>query len=1018
VKTHQTARQENLPVSFALHLLGPPKILLDGAELRFPRRKVLALLAYLAVTGQSHSRDELTFLLYPKQDRSQAQSNFRSILSYLHKAIGEEWLVADRSRIALSAAEDIWIDVQEFRRLLNRDRNPDTGAEETAEETLLSNAARLYRGKFLESFYLKDSPPFEEWQSFQQEDFQEGFAFTQRRLLEIYSARGEIDLSLEFGRRLLQLDNLDEAVHRRMMKLYHLAGRRSAALRQYDSCRKLLARELGEAPDEETDKLFEAIQSRRKAPGTEADLETQRLNDDLIPANLPAYLAPFVGREREIADVANLLLQQEVRMLTLTGAGGTGKTRLAVRAAAELRGRFEHGVFFIDLSPLREPAQVIPAVASTLDVRETQGQNRPIVEILKHHLGNKRLLMLLDTFEHLKEAAVEVQGILDACPGCKVLATSREVLPISGKWDYPVPPLSLPEPGAENSTERLACSEAVRLLEARAAAVRPDFQISLENAPAIAEICRRLDGLPLAIELAASRMRILSVQDLVQRLADRFKVLKDGGSGLPARQQTLRRTIDWSYQLLSNKEKRLFVRLGVFSGGCNLEAAEAVCAEPVGETDVDVLAGLISLADKSLVLREEADGETRIRMLDTILGYARLRLGESLEAETVRQIHALFYLKLAETAEPELHGPDQMLWLERLEREHRNLQEALSWFLSTAKVEEALRLGVALTWFWTRYGHTSEGAESFEQAIGLAGADLDPATRARALHALGWLVFLQGYWSRGRLLYLESLELFRSLGDRQGEGMALADLGVAERWLGEVEAGTRHVEEAVRIAREQGEPLRLAITLIWAYSTTGGQFTGEAPEAELKEAWELSRKVGDLWCMAHSHQGLGDLLGERGEYLKARWHHTAALKAFRKLKDRWLIAWTLQGLGRVSYLAGEYRHAQHYFRKGVQLFDALGDRGGVAIGLGALGMVFRALGQHLRAACILGASLSIQDDLIGREATSRIKPNPELLAAQEEYQAEHPTEWAQGVDMDYQQAIEYARRFSSGGSHL
>jgi DNA-binding SARP family transcriptional activator len=326
VKSHQKLRQENHPVRLALQLLGPPKILLDGTALNLARRKVVALLAYLAVTGQSHSRDELTFLLYPKQDRSHAQSNFRSILSYLHKALGAGWLAVDRSRIALSATEGMWIDTQEFRRLLHSSQNPEAREKEITDEDLLNDAARLYRGRFLEGFYLKDSPSFEEWQFFQQEDFQESFAFTQRRLLEIHSARGEFDLALEFGRRLLKLDDLDETVHRCMMKLYHLDGRRSAALRQYESCRKLLSKELGEPPDEETERLFEAIQSRRKVPGAVADLDARRLSDDLIPTNLPAYLAPFVGREREIAEVANLLLRQEVRVLSLLGSGGSGQT--------------------------------------------------------------------------------------------------------------------------------------------------------------------------------------------------------------------------------------------------------------------------------------------------------------------------------------------------------------------------------------------------------------------------------------------------------------------------------------------------------------------------------------------------------------------------------------------------------------------------------------------------------------------------------------------------------------------
>jgi len=1000
----------------SLQLLGPPRIVLDGSEIRFSRRKVLALAAYLAQSGQSHSRDELTFLLYPKQARSQAQSNFRAILSYLHKVLDSKWLVVDRSRVTLATTQHVWIDTHEFLRLLQDAQHPDAGANVQHEEQLLCDAARLYRGTFLEGFYLKDSPRFEDWLLFQQEDFQERYAFIQRRLLAIHISRGEFELALEFGRRLLRLDHLDEAVHRSMMKLYHLVGRSSAALRQYESCRNLLAEELGEAPEEETERLYAAIQCRREVPGREADQALRQFSDHMIPSNLPVDLAPFIGRKREIEEIINLLLQPEVRILTLTGTGGVGKTRLAFRVAAELRGRFEDGVFFTDLSPLGKPAEVIPAIAGKMDVRVTRGQHESLTEVLKHYLREKRVLMLLDTFEHLRESAFEVQDILDACPGCKVLVTSREVLPISGRWDYPVLPLSLPESGDEFSTERLARSESVRLLEARASAIRPDFQITTENAPAIAEICKRLDGLPLAIELAASRLRILSVQDLADRLADRINVLKYDHGGLPPRQHTMRRTIDWSYQLLSSAEKRLFTRLSVFRGGCNLEAAEEVCAELIGKPAEDVVPGLISLAEKSLVLRDEVDGETRIRMLDTILEYAGLQLRDFPEAEQIRERHALYFLDFAEKAEPHLHGPHQLEWLERLERERGNLQKASSWFLSSARAGESLRLGAALVWFWTRMGHFSEGSEQLDRALRLAGAGFDSASRADALHAVGWLLFAQGYWLRAQRCYREGLALFRSIGDRWGEGRVLSDLGLSERWLGNVENGTRHVEQAVKIAREQNDPARLARSLIWAYSTTGGQFSGEAPEAELREAWELSHSLGDLWCMAHAHQGLGDLFGARGEYVRARRHYAEALKGFRSLKDRWLTAWTFQGIGQTSYRAGDYRRAEYNLRKSLELFDLLGDRGGVIIALGTLGMVLHAGDQHQRAACILGAAARIERDLLGAKSVRRTESNVELSGMQEQYKAEREDAWARGQAMRYEQAIRYARQFPRGTS--
>ena len=407
---------------------------------------------------------------------------------------------------------------------------------------------------------------------------------------------------------------------------------------------------------------------------------------DNLPNNLSSQPTSLIGREKDLADVLDILAGEDTRILTLTGTGGTGKTRLAQQAAAELIDSFEHGVFFVDLAAVREPAQVVPAIAGTLDVRETMGEARPLFEILKDYLKNRQMLLLLDNFEHLLPAAELVAELLVSCPRLEFLVISREPIHLQGEQEITVSPLSLPPPG--RSAERLRRYDSVRLFIERAVSVRLDFALTDENALTISEICVRLDGLPLAIELAASRLKVLSLQELLKRLASRLKILKGGPRDLPARQQTLRSTIDWSYNLLDENEKKLFARLSVFIAHCSLEAAERVCSDAEGESEPDVLDGLASLVDKSLLRRYEVDGETRFWMLETIREYCQMRLKESIEWETVRQRHASYFLELAEQASPRLHGPDQMAWLLRLERENNNLMQALAWFLDNEMAGE------------------------------------------------------------------------------------------------------------------------------------------------------------------------------------------------------------------------------------------------------------------------------------------------------------------------------------------
>jgi predicted ATPase len=407
--------------------------------------------------------------------------------------------------------------------------------------------------------------------------------------------------------------------------------------------------------------------------------------------NLPLQPTPLIGREKEVSEVCNLVRSDETRLLTLTGPGGTGKTRLALQAAADLLEDFTGGTFFAQLATLTEAALFLPAVAETLGVREIGEQ--PLDESLKDYLGERRLLLLLDNFEQVLEAAPTVTELLAAAPELKVLATSRTSLRLYGEHEYPVPPLTLPDLERPPPLERLTQYEAVGLFVERARAIKPDFKVTNESAPAVAEICVRLDGLPLAIELAAARIKMLPPKAMLQRLTSRLKLLTGGARDLPERQRTLRATIEWSHALLDDSEHLLFGRLAVFSGGRTLEAIEAIC-DAEGDLPMDAFEGVSSLVDKSLLRQEEGpDGEPRFVMLETIHEFAREKLEKSAEAEQIKRVHAEYFLNLAEVAFPELRGPDQLEWLERLEAEHDNMSAALSWALGRKEAEVALRLG-------------------------------------------------------------------------------------------------------------------------------------------------------------------------------------------------------------------------------------------------------------------------------------------------------------------------------------
>jgi len=601
---------------------------------------------------------------------------------------------------------------------------------------------------------------------------------------------------------------------------------------------------------------------------------------DARPNNLPLQLTSFVGREEEMAEVRGLLGRS--RLLTLTGAGGTGKTRLALQVAAEILTEFRDGAFFVDLSSVHDHALVPSAVAVALGVPEVPG--RSILEAVQDHLRDKDLLLVVDNFEQVAEAGPVIEDLLSAAPKLKVLVTSRVVLSVRGEHEYGVPPLHPPDPKRRPDVPTLQRVEAVRLFTDRALAASPRFRLTEENAPAVAEITARLDGLPLAIELAATRTKVLTPQQILPRLEQRLSILTTGARTLPERQRTLRGAIAWSHDLLDPAERALFGRLSVFTGGWTLEAAEAVC-EPDG-LGLELLEGLTSLVDQSLVRRTEpAEDGSRFSMLETIREFGLEQLGASGDLDPVRRRHAEHFLDLAVEAEPHLTADDQGQWLDRCDREHPNIRAALRWAIEAGESDRAQESAGALWRFWQQRGHLAEGQRWLEEILAmpsgqgptparakaLIGAggiawwqrdreaaggfyegalaierELgDPARIAEALYNLAFVVAGEDIGSAARLLD-ESLDLFRREGDERGVAQVLAMLVIRDADAGEWASVTARMEETVAIWRRVGDRLHLAFDLVWLASARGRLGHREAARSAALEALEIFREVDNL----------------------------------------------------------------------------------------------------------------------------------------------------------------------------
>jgi predicted ATPase/DNA-binding CsgD family transcriptional regulator len=986
--------------------VGPRSLAGDAWRLK----KAASLIKLLTLSpGHRLPRERVMELLWPGSGNSAASNNLRQTLYTARKALGtggSGYLVSGEGSLQLCPEGELWVDAEVFEEAaLAARRSHDPAAYRLAVD--------LYAGELL------PEDRYEDWTEDRRAHLRRLYLDLLIELAGLYEERGEHDPAAEALQRVVTQESANEEAHADLMRLYAISDRQGDALAQYERLGEVLSRQLDAEPSAETRQLREDIAAGRFRP-VRHTVSTMEETSGTEGHNLPASLTSFVGRERELLEVKRMLSM--TRLLTLTGPGGSGKTRLALEAAADLIGAYPDGVWLVDLAPLSEPGMLVEEVAGVLGVPERPGET--LLDALVDALRSDQMLLVLDNCEHLVDAVARlVEDLLRSCPNLRLLATSREALGVTAEVNQPVPPLSLPDPGRQMTVEELEGYGSARLFLERALHRPSEFALTPENAGAVAEVCRQLEGIPLAIELAAARVGVLAVEQISERLSDSLGLLTGGGRTLTSRQRTLRGSLDWSYALLGEPERKLFGRLAVFAGGWSPEAAETVCSED-GKGQDDVLGLLSELVDKSLVMvGATANGATRYRMLEPIRQYAREKLEEYGEAQSAQGRHAAFFLDLAEEAEAELAGPRSGPWVELLNEEHDNLRAALSWVLRRRETELGQRFGAALWRFWVAEGYLSEGRRWLERI--LAGGDAAPE-RVRALEGMGWLTQHQGNIEAAKPAYEEMLTLSRELGDGGNVATALNSLGTLAVSTGDNERAKRYLEENLSVLQQLDEEKNAAMTLnrYHAFNLLGilALNVDDDPAratALWKESLALAREAGDALRIGMALCNLGYAAALQGDNKRATVLCEETLAFAREHEDAGeeIVAETLVNLGLASLGQGEYERAISSFDEALALSQSAGRRASLINALEGMASLAGVRGKAPLAARLWGAAEA------AREATGIALPpgdralhEPRLASARSRL---GETEWeealTEGRAMSLEEVAEYVLSRAQAG---
>jgi predicted ATPase/DNA-binding SARP family transcriptional activator len=909
----------------SLGVLGPLQVLIDDTPIvTFESDKACALLVYLAVEAdRPHRRESLVGLLWPECPEQVARHNLRQALFKLRLAIGDQtasppYLLISREAIQFNRASDSSLDLARFYTILQackQDRS--RGSEDPSiRAARLEELVRLYRGEFLHGFFLEDSAEFEQWALVQRESLHQHALDAHSDLADYYERHGDFQAARRHALRQLELDPWREEAHCQVMRALALDGQRSAALAQYETCRRVLAEELGVEPSAKTRELVEQIRTGklREKEGPPSSGPTAPIH------NLPVSLTSFHGREQELIDLDGVLADPECRCISLVGPGGIGKTRLALQAAEQHPAGFSHGVAFTPLASVGSVEAAIPAMAGAIRL-SFYGPSDPRDQLL-NALRDKQMLLILDNVEQLlgegplQASFVElVVEILQRAPGVKLLVTSREALNLQGEWVFEVGGLAFPE---TEQTERSDEYAAVALFIQRARRASPGFASNEADLAAIAQLCRLVEGMPLAIELAATWLRVLSPAEIAEEIEASLDFLSASVRDLPERHRSMRVVFDQTWQRLSAREREVLSQLSVFRGGFTRQAAEQVAG-----ASLPVLSTLVNRT----LLRRAAAG--RYELHELVRQYSAMHLVADPEAHAAAQKrHYACFLALAEAAEQALKGRDQSEWLGRLEQEHDNLRAALEWALESDQPapdgeELALRLSGALRWFWRMRGHFHEGRSWLTKSLQQRP---EKRTTARAAALLGKSLLTNALGDLGAacLPAEESAAIYRELGDPHGLAEALEFIGSTLVWEGEASLGRARLEEALALCRKAGDQWGEALALYRLGGSLADYAGDPTGRAMLEECASILEDVGEKYVLTSVLIALGILDVGFGEYAAARARFEHGLAMAREIEHPWGMADALTNLGCVYRILGEYSAAQSHLEKSLQVYQAHG----------------------------------------------------------------------------------------------
>ncbi len=923
------------PAALSLALLGVPLLSRAGEPVLFTRRKSFALLAYLALEPGMHGRDSLSAFLWPERDQVRARSNLRRSLFELEHELGQELFRTAGDQVSLDAGA-LRIDAAEFLGLVGpcECHVPELACARC--ESSLTAALRLWRGGFMEGFFLPDSRGFDDWQFEKAGRLRDARVSALRRLALRFAGTARTREAAALASDWINAAPFDEEARRFQIGVLLELGNEDQARERYRTWEALVREELGREPAESTKILIEPS------------------GEDSPPEDPEHRL---VGRERELAAIGAALRSGADRLHSITGPGGVGKTSVA-RALLRLeRGAFPGGAWFVDLSALRDKDRLPYAVAASIGLGEREESPAALSDRIEARLGRGRSLVVLDNLEQMPDAARAVAWLLAASARLTLLCTSRVALGLGGERNHALEPLATPPEGASLRSASRTAWPALELFLLRAEKVASGGFVEGPGLEDCARLCARLDGLPLALELAAAALGVLEPAELLARMDRKLDLADAAGRTRPPRHRSLRAVIAWSHELLPPSARALFSALAVFPDGFDVEAAEAV--RPGAG---DALADLEILVAANLLRKSRAGTKGRLAFLESIRDFALELFEARPDAPEIRRRHALHFLERAERGSSALRGPCQTAALAALMPEEANFEAALDFLAGRDGSDDALRLCAALEWYWYRSGQFASGQRSLEKALA-AGRKAPGPLRGACLRALGWLRFTQGAWREARGFYLEALALLEAGPASLDLVRCLADLGVAERWLGDRASGDGRLRRAVELARGLGDPGLLAMALVWDLGTTGGSPGDERQRLGLEEAVRLAREAEDPWIESHAFEALGDLLRTRGDFREAAPCYERALDGFDALGDSFLKAWTLEGLGMNAALSGRADEAEATLRDSLSLFVSIGSRSDAVFVLGELGVARALAGDRRGADLLLGAFGALRREL-------------------------------------------------------